>query len=119
MIEVARTRFLFAGFGRIIRVRMKTTDLTSPAPTAPAPAVTAEGETFPSDPRRLRYAGVAPRGGESGESVEMAQGVRWARIPLPVDLNHINVWLVDTPDGCIVVDTGMAASMGKDAWEAI
>ena len=117
MIEVARARFLFEDFGRIIRARMKTTDPTSPAAPTPKPSVTAEGETFPSDPRRLRYSAVtAPR---AGESVEIAQGVRWARIPLPVDLNHINVWLVDGLDGCIVVDTGMVASMGKDAWEAI
>lgn len=34
-------------------------------------------------------------------------------------MNHINVWLVDTDDGCVVVDTGMAASIGKDAWEVI
>jgi len=82
-----------------------------------APAVTAEGEAFPSAPRRLHYVDVptpAP-----GQSVELAPGVRWARIPLPLDLNHINVWLLDTAEGCVVVDTGMAASIGKDAWEMI
>lgn len=83
----------------------------------PAPAVTAEGEAFPSAPRRLQYVDVPAPG--PGESVEIAPGVRWARIPLPLDLNHINVWLVETDDGCIVVDTGMAASIGKDAWENI
>jgi glyoxylase-like metal-dependent hydrolase (beta-lactamase superfamily II) len=82
-----------------------------------APAVTAEGESFASDPLRLRYTGVATPA--SGKSVEIAPGVRWARIPLPMDLNHINVWLIDAHDGCIVVDTGMAASMGKEAWESI
>jgi len=51
--------------------------------------------------------------------VVLASGVHWARIPLPLDLNHINVWLLDTADGSIVVDTGMAASIGKDAWELI
>jgi glyoxylase-like metal-dependent hydrolase (beta-lactamase superfamily II) len=45
--------------------------------------------------------------------------VRWGRIPLPIDLNHINVWLIDTQAGCIVVDTGLAAPIGKDAWQAI
>lgn len=82
-----------------------------------APAVTAEGEAFPSAPRRLHFVDVptpAP-----GQNVTLAPGVRWARIPLPLDLNHINVWLLDTDDGCVVVDTGMAASIGKDAWEAI
>lgn len=81
------------------------------------PAVTAEGEAFPSDPKRLRYVSVAAPA--SGKSIEIAPGVRWARIPLPIDLNHINVWLIDAGDGCIIVDTGMAVSMGKDAWESI
>lgn len=81
------------------------------------PAVTAEGEAFPSAPRRLRYVDLpAPA---PGQSVAIAPGVRWGRIPLPIDLNHINVWLIDTQAGCIVVDTGLAAAIGKGAWEAI
>ena len=81
------------------------------------PAVTAEGEAFPSDPRRLRYVDApAPA---SGGSVQVAPGVRWGRIPLPLDLNHINVWLIDADENCIAVDTGLAASMGKDAWERL
>jgi glyoxylase-like metal-dependent hydrolase (beta-lactamase superfamily II) len=85
--------------------------------TTSAPAVTAEGETFPSAPQRLQYVDVptpAP-----GQSVVVAPGVRWARIPLPLDLNHINCWLIDADDGCIIVDTGMVGSIGKDAWEQI
>src|SRR5215510_8492412 len=90
--------------------------MTSHTPQA-APAVTAEGEAFPSAPRRLKYVTVtAPA---PGSSVEIAPGVRWARIPLPLDLNHINVWLVATEDGCVIVDTGMAVEMGKEAWESI
>jgi glyoxylase-like metal-dependent hydrolase (beta-lactamase superfamily II) len=90
--------------------------MTSDTPQA-APAVTAEGEAFASAPTRLHYVSVekpAP-----GSSVAIAPGVRWARIPLPLDLNHINVWLVATEDGCVIVDTGMAVQIGKDAWEAI
>lgn len=88
-----------------------------PANTPTAPAVTAEGEAFPSAPARLQYVdGPVP---EPGQSVPIAPGVRWARIPLPLDLNHINVWLLEVEDGCVVVDTGMAASIGKDAWESI
>jgi len=90
--------------------------MTSHSPPA-APAVTAEGETFASAPKRLHYVSVAKP--EPGASVEIAPGVRWARIPLPMDLNHINVWLVATADGCVIVDTGMAVQMGKDAWEKI
>jgi glyoxylase-like metal-dependent hydrolase (beta-lactamase superfamily II) len=90
--------------------------MTSDTPQ-PAPAVTAEGETFPSAPKRLKYVSVAAPA--PGSSVAIAPGVRWARIPLPMDLNHINVWLVETEGGCVIVDTGMAVQMGKEAWEAI
>jgi len=82
-----------------------------------APAVTAEGETFASAPKRLKYVSVTPPA--PGSSVEIAPGVRWARIPLPMDLNHINVWLVATEGGCVIVDTGMAVAMGREAWESI
>lgn len=90
---------------------------SDPANTSVAPTVTAEGEAFPSAPRRLHYVDTpAPA---SGQSVSIGPGVRWGRIPLPLDLNHINIWLVETDDGCVVVDTGMAASIGKGAWEVI
>jgi glyoxylase-like metal-dependent hydrolase (beta-lactamase superfamily II) len=91
---------------------MSTSD---PANASTAPNVTAEGEAFPSAPRRLQFVDELPPA--PGESVAIAPGVRWGRIPLPLDLNHINVWLMEIEDGCIVVDTGMAASIGKDAWE--
>ena len=80
-------------------------------------AVTAEGEAFASPPKRLKYVSVPPPA--PGSSVEIAPGVRWARIPLPMDLNHINVWLVAIEGGCVIVDTGMAVQMGKEAWESI
>lgn len=97
---------------------MTSASSTDPDRTSqPAPAVTAEGEAFASAPKRLKYVSVdAPA---PGSSVPIAPGVRWARIPLPMDLNHINVWLVETEDGCVIVDTGMAVPMGKEAWEAI
>jgi glyoxylase-like metal-dependent hydrolase (beta-lactamase superfamily II) len=87
----------------------------SPAPAASA--VTTEGETFSSAPKRLQYVEIDPP--PPGGSVVVAPGVRWARIPLPMDLNHINVWLVETDGGCIVVDTGMAVDIGREAWESI
>lgn len=93
------------------------TAAAEPSNSLPAPTVTAEGEAFPSAPRRLKYVEVSTPA--PGQSVAVAPGVSWARIPLPLDLNHINVWLIETDEGCVVVDTGMVASMGKDAWAAI
>jgi glyoxylase-like metal-dependent hydrolase (beta-lactamase superfamily II) len=86
--------------------------MTSP-PTQPA-NVTAEGETYLSAPRRLQFITAEPP--QAGQAVSIAPGVRWCRIPLPIDLNHINVWLIDHEDGCVVVDTGMADPTGEEAW---
>jgi glyoxylase-like metal-dependent hydrolase (beta-lactamase superfamily II) len=87
------------------------------AADGPNAALTAEGEALASDPRRLRYTSVpAPA---TGDSAPVAPGVAWGRIPLPMELDHINVWILDTNDGCVIVDTGIGASVGKDAWEAV
>lgn len=79
--------------------------------------VTAEGELLRSDSQRIRSAPLAlPR---SGEIVRITPSIGWARIPLPIDLDHINVWLIEQEGGYIVVDTGMSASICKDTWEQI
>lgn len=83
----------------------------------PPDNVTAEGEAYLSAPRRLQFADIEPP--RTGEAVRVAPGVRWCRIPLPIDLNHINVWLVDHDDGCIAIDTGMASPVGEEAWAAL
>jgi len=65
----------------------------------------------------LRYVDIKPP--QSGTCVTVASGLLWGRIPLPIDLDHINVWLLETDDGHVAVDTGMAVEMGKDAWREI
>jgi glyoxylase-like metal-dependent hydrolase (beta-lactamase superfamily II) len=81
------------------------------------PSVTAEGEALPSDPRRIKYTATAAPA--FGAHVQIARNVLWSRIPLPIDLNHINIWLIEIADGYLLVDTGMSASMCKDAWEQL
>jgi glyoxylase-like metal-dependent hydrolase (beta-lactamase superfamily II) len=80
-------------------------------------SVTAEGEAFASAPQRLQFVATAPP--EIGAVVRIAPGIDWARIPLPIDLNHINVWLLEVPDGYVLVDTGMPADECRAAWEAL
>lgn len=87
------------------------------SPPIPPDNVTAEGEAYLSAPRRLQFIPREPP--VVGEAISIAPGVRWCRIPLPLDLNHINVWLIDHDDGCVVVDTGMAAPIGEEAWIAL
>lgn len=91
--------------------------LAQPMTSTPASNVTAEGEALLSAPRRLQFVDVAPP--QQGQAVVIAPGVRWCRIPLPIDLNHINVWLIDHADGCVLVDTGMASPVGETAWQAL
>ena len=54
-----------------------------------------------------------------GETVEVAPGVHWLRMPLPFRLNHINLWLLEDGDGWTLVDTGIFDEVTVAAWEKI
>ena len=55
----------------------------------------------------------------TGEALEIAPGVRWVRMPLPFELNHINLWLLEEEDGWTIVDTGLNLDDIKANWEAV
>lgn len=55
----------------------------------------------------------------TAQAVEVASGILWFRLPLPMALNHVNVFALDDGDGWTVVDTGLASKRGKAIWEAI
>ena len=42
-----------------------------------------------------------------GSVVEVAPGILWARMPMPMALDHINVYLLRGDDGWTLVDTGL------------
>jgi glyoxylase-like metal-dependent hydrolase (beta-lactamase superfamily II) len=77
-------------------------------------AITHEGELYPSPRRALDYLDVPPP--EPGSAVQIGEQLWWARIPLPMELNHINVWLMDDGDAWTLVDTGMAEEVCRAAW---
>jgi glyoxylase-like metal-dependent hydrolase (beta-lactamase superfamily II) len=59
-----------------------------------------------------------------GETIRIANGISWARIPMPGSLGHINSWLLDDVasdggEGTAVVDTGICLTMCSDAWKAL
>ncbi len=54
-----------------------------------------------------------------GEAVEVAEGVLWARLPLPMRLDHVNVYALDDGDGWTVVDAGLDWDRGRAAWAAL
>lgn len=53
---------------------------------------------------------------EPGTHTEVISGVHWLRLPLPIQLHHINVWLLSDGDGWTLVDTGMNVDTCLAAW---
>ncbi len=55
----------------------------------------------------------------AGTTVEVAPGVHWLSMPLPFQLDHINLWLVEEDDGEIVVDTGIGNEETRELWRRV
>ena len=53
-----------------------------------------------------------------GDAVRIAPGVLWLRMPLPLTLNHINVWALEDGDTWTLIDTGMATAETAAAWQS-
>ena len=47
----------------------------------------------------------------------VADGIQWLRMPLPLELDHINLWLLEDDDGWAIVDTGIYTNTSKDIWK--
>src|SRR5580765_4269249 len=60
-----------------------------------------------------------PEPPEGGAAILVAPGIRWIRMPLPFQLNHINLWLLDDERGVTVVDTGTGLSPTRALWETL
>ncbi len=56
---------------------------------------------------------------EVGETMEVAPGIRWIRMPLPFALNHVNLWLIAEGAGWVAVDTGLTTVPIMDAWNKL
>ncbi|MBI2490760.1 MAG: MBL fold metallo-hydrolase [Candidatus Rokubacteria bacterium] len=54
-----------------------------------------------------------------GEVIAVAPGISWLRMPLPFQLNHINLWLLEDGPGVTVVDTGVGRPDTRALWERI
>jgi glyoxylase-like metal-dependent hydrolase (beta-lactamase superfamily II) len=55
----------------------------------------------------------------NGSVVEVAPGILWARMPMPMALDHINVYLLREPDGWTVVDTGLNTAQVQTVWARV
>ncbi len=56
---------------------------------------------------------------EPGQATEVAPGVLWLRLPLPMALDHVNVYALDDGDSWSVVDTGIHSRRSVALWEDI
>ncbi|MEM9709575.1 MAG: MBL fold metallo-hydrolase [Pseudomonadota bacterium] len=54
-----------------------------------------------------------------GEAVQIAPDLMWMRLPLPMALDHVNVYALRDPDGWTIVDTGIDTRKGRAIWEGI
>lgn len=68
--------------------------------------------------RGLTYP-LGRHGPETGELIAIAEGIGWARLPVPGSLKHINVWALDDGEGAALVDTGLDIPPSRAAWEAL
>ena len=56
---------------------------------------------------------------EFGETLEVAPGIHWLRMPLPMALDHINLWLVEDGPGWTLIDTGLHSGLSKKIWTEV
>ncbi|MEQ8442835.1 MAG: MBL fold metallo-hydrolase [Alphaproteobacteria bacterium] len=54
-----------------------------------------------------------------GQMIEVAPGVHWLRFPLPISLDHINLWLLDDGDSWTLVDTGFGDDVTQTLWREV
>ena len=54
-----------------------------------------------------------------GQAEQIADGVYWVRFPMPMSLDHINIWLLEDGDGWTVVDTCLNLGSAREIWEQL
>lgn len=65
----------------------------------------------------IRYPWSEPP--EEGAATEVAPGVLWMRLPLPMALDHVNVYALDEGDSWTLIDTGMNSRRSRAIWERL
>ncbi len=54
-----------------------------------------------------------------GEAIEVAPGILWMRLPLPMVLDHVNVFALQDGAGWALVDTGIHSRRSVALWERL
>ncbi|MBD2859881.1 MBL fold metallo-hydrolase [Spongiibacter sp. KMU-158] len=56
---------------------------------------------------------------KKGEWIEVAQGVYWLQMALPMALDHINLYVIEDDQGWWIVDTGMKWGDTQERWQLL
>ncbi|MFP5295958.1 MAG: MBL fold metallo-hydrolase, partial [Alphaproteobacteria bacterium] len=75
------------------------------------------GTTGEAGSRGLIYPFAGPPA--PGDAIEVAPGVLWMRLAMPMALDHINVYAVRDGGGWTLVDTGLNLPATRAEWEAL
>lgn len=54
-----------------------------------------------------------------GMATEIAEGILWMRLPLPMVLDHVNVYALDDGESWTIIDTGIHSKRSEALWEDI
>ncbi len=54
-----------------------------------------------------------------GAAIEVAPGILWMRLPLPMKLDHVNIYALDDGDAWTIIDTGFASDRSRAIWQAL
>ena len=54
-----------------------------------------------------------------GSVTEVAPGILWLRLPLPMALDHVNIYALDDGTGWTIVDAGLSSKRSKAIWEGL
>lgn len=65
----------------------------------------------------IRYPHETPP--EIGTAMEIAPGVLWFRLPLPMALDHVNVYALEEAQGWTLIDTGLDTKKARGIWAAL
>ena len=65
----------------------------------------------------IRYPWETPPA--EGEAIEVAKGVFWIRMPLPMALDHVNCYALDDGDSWTIIDTGFASKRSRAIWTKV
>ena len=54
-----------------------------------------------------------------GDVLEVADGILWIRMPLPMKLDHVNLYALDDGVGWTVIDTGFGSRKTRGIWQSL